>query len=151
MQNNKWGISTSYDTQHGEKNISDRGKAFGIRTAIINGNDPIETYLATQTEMAYIRRTGKPVLAEYRVSRLFGHSSASGANRDPDICPIEEFEKLMVDKKYIKSTEVKEIWQRYDDESRAAADIVRGEPVPTRESVWDHVYANNENGDWRKF
>ncbi|MCM2283123.1 MAG: thiamine pyrophosphate-dependent enzyme, partial [Bdellovibrionaceae bacterium] len=60
VQNNKWGISTSYDTQHGEKQIADRGKAFGMRTAIINGNDPIEAYLGTQAEMDYIRRTGKP-------------------------------------------------------------------------------------------
>lgn len=151
VQNNKWGISTSYDTQHGEKNIADRGKAFGIRTTVINGNDPIESYLATQAEMEYIRRTGKPVLAEYHLSRLFGHSSASGANREQGVCPIEQFEKKLVDQKLIKSSDVKEIWKRYDDESKKAAEQVRSEPVPTRESVWDHVYANNENADWRKF
>lgn len=151
VQNNKWGISTNYDSQHGEKHIADRGKAFGIRTAVINGNDPIECYLAMQTEMDYIRRTGKPVLAEFRVSRLFGHSSASGANRESDVCPIELFEKKLVDEKTIKTGHVKELWTRYDDESRAVADKVRGEPVPTPESIWDHVYANNENADWRKF
>lgn len=151
VQNNRWGISTSYETQHGEKYIADRGKAFGIRTAVINGNDPIESYLATQAEMEYIRKTGKPVLAEYKVARLYGHSSASGANREKDVCPIESFERLLVDQKVIKPTDVKELWQKFDDESRAAAEKVRGEPVPTRESVWDHVYANNENGDWRKF
>jgi 2-oxoisovalerate dehydrogenase E1 component alpha subunit len=151
VQNNKWGISTSFDTQHGEKYIADRGKAFGIRTAVINGNDPIETYLAVQAEMEYIRKTGKPVLAEFRVSRLFGHSSASGANRESDVCPIELFEKKLVDQKYITSASVKEIWKRYDEESKRAAEQARTEPVPTRESVWDHVYANNENADWRKF
>ena len=151
VQNNKWGISTSYDTQHGEKNIADRGKAFGMRTAIVNGNDPIETYLAIQAEMDYIRKTGKPVLAEFHVSRLFGHSSADGANRRNEVCPIEIFEKKLVDQKIITTAQVKEIWTRYEDESRAAADLVRTEPVPARESVWDHVYANNENADWRKF
>jgi 2-oxoisovalerate dehydrogenase E1 component alpha subunit len=151
VQNNKWGISTSYDTQHSEKNIADRGKAFGIRTAIINGNDPVEAYLATQTEMDYIRKTGKPVLAEYQVSRLYGHSSATGANRESDHCPVELFEKKVVDQKLIKPDEVKAMWKRYDDESREAADLVRKEPVPTRESIWDHVYAGNENADWRKF
>jgi 2-oxoisovalerate dehydrogenase E1 component alpha subunit len=151
VQNNKWGISTSYDTQHGEKYIADRGKAFGMRTAVINGNDPIESYLATQAEMDYIRRTGKPVLAEFRVSRLYGHSSASGANREQDVCPIELFEKKAVDQKFITTSEIKSIWKNYDEESRQAAEKVRGEPVPTRESIWDHVYVNNENADWRKF
>ena len=151
VQNNKWGISTSYDDQHGEKNICDRGKAFGIRTALINGNDPIETYLGIQTEMEYIRKTGKPVLAEFRVSRLYGHSSASGANRETDVCPIEMFEKKLVDNKLITVDACKALWKGYDEESRRAADTVRAEPVPTRESIWDNVYANNENADWRKF
>lgn len=151
VQNNKWGISTSYDTQHGEKNIADRGKAFGIRTTVVNGNDPIETYLALQTEMDYIRKTGRPVLAEFYVSRLFGHSSALGANRESGLCPVESFERKMVDQKLITSVELKELWRRYDEESKQAAEIVRSEPVPTPESIWDHVYVNNENADWRKF
>ncbi len=151
VQNNKWGISTSYDTQHSEKNVADRGKAFGIRTAIVNGNDPIETYLALQTEMDYIRKTGRPVLAEFYVSRLYGHSSATGANRESDICPVEAFEKKLVDAKVVTSAAVKALWNDYDEESRLAADQVRSEPVPTRESIWDHVYFANENADWRKF
>jgi 2-oxoisovalerate dehydrogenase E1 component alpha subunit len=151
VQNNKWGISTHYDGQHGEKQIADRGKAFGMRTAMINGNDPIETYLAIQTEMDYIRKTGRPVLAEFRVSRLYGHSSASGANREKDACPIEMFEKKLVDHKMITVDACKAVWQRYDEEGRRAADTVRQEPVPTRDSIWDHTYVNNENADWRKF
>jgi 2-oxoisovalerate dehydrogenase E1 component alpha subunit len=151
VQNNKWGISTEYDSQHGEKYIADRGKAFGIRTTVVNGNDPIETYFAIQTEMDYIRKTGKPVLAEFRVSRLFGHSSASGANREKDICPVSDFEKKLVDQKVITQTRVKEIWSNYEEESRRAAETVRAEPMPTADTVWDHVYANGENADWRKF
>ena len=151
VQNNKWGISTSYDTQHGEKNVSDRGKAFGIRTTVVNGNDPVETYLALQTEMAYIRKTGRPVLAEFSVSRMYGHSSATGANREIDPCPLELFEKKLVDSKWLTTADSKTLWKKYDDESRVAADQVRTEPVPQRESVWDNVYAGNENADWRKF
>ncbi len=151
VQNNKWGISTTYDSQHSEKHIADRGKAFGIRTTVVNGNDPIEAYLAIQTEMDYIRRTGKPVLAEFYVSRLYGHSSATGANREPDVCPVEQFEKRMVDQKFISTAETKAIWKNYDDQSKQAAEIVRTEPVPTRESIWDNIYHNNENADWRKF
>lgn len=151
VQNNKWGISTDYDGQHGEKHIADRGKAFGIRTTVVNGNDPIETYLALRTEIEYIRKTGRPVLAEFRVSRLYGHSSASGANREKDFCPVEAFEKICVEQKIITSRAIKEIWQKYEGESRIAADVVRAEGVPARESIWDHVYVGNENADWRKF
>jgi 2-oxoisovalerate dehydrogenase E1 component alpha subunit len=151
VQNNRVGISTTYDTQHGEKYIADRGKAFGMRTAVVNGNDPIESYLTIQTEMDYIRKTGKPVLAEFQVSRLYGHSSASGANREAGFCAVEGFEKKCIDQRFIKASETKALWLRYDEESRQATELVRAEPVPTRESIWDHVYVDNENADWRKF
>ena len=85
------------------------------------------------------------------MSRLYGHSSASGANREAGECPIDLFEKRLVDSKYIAPGFVKELWAKYDLESREAAEIVRGEPVPTKESIWDHVYVDSENADWRKF
>mgnify|MGYP000895549144 CR=1 FL=1 len=151
VQNNKWGISTNYDSQHGEKHVSDRGKAFGIRTNVVDGNDPIESYFAISQDLEYIRKNTKPVLTEFMVSRLYGHSSASGANRENGECPIERFEKRLVDSKYIATGFVKELWQQYDDESRDAAEKVRAEGVPTAESVWDHIYVGNENADWRKF
>ena len=151
VQNNRWGISTSYDTQHGEKHVSDRGKAFGIRTTVVNGNDPIETYLAIQSEMDYIRRTGQPVLAEFEVSRLYGHSSASGANRENALCCIETFERKLVNQKVISVNEVKALWTEFDNESRRAAETVRNEPQPTSQTIWNHVYVGNENADWRKF
>jgi 2-oxoisovalerate dehydrogenase E1 component alpha subunit len=151
VQNNKMGISTNYESQHGEKHIADRGKAFGIRTTVINGNDPIESYLAIQTEMDYIRKTGRPVLAEFSVSRLYGHSSASGANRENGDCPVELFQKRAVDDKVITTQDLKAMWSNYEVESQQAAEVVRGEPHPTADSMWNHVYAANENGDWRKF
>jgi 2-oxoisovalerate dehydrogenase E1 component alpha subunit len=151
VQNNKMGISTSYDTQHGEKYIADRAKAFGIRSSVVNGNDPIETYLALQTEMDYIRRTGKPSMMEFQTTRLYGHSSASGANREKGDCCIELFEKKLVDGKLITSGEIKTLWKGYEEESKRAADIARSEPAPSADTIWDHTYAGSENADWRKF
>jgi len=151
VQNNKWGISTSYDTQHGETHVADRGKAFNIRTRVINGNDPIETYLALEEEMAYIRKNRKPVLLEAEVSRLYGHSSATGANLIPEKDCLLNFEKLLLQQGLLKEQQAKKIWSDFEEEARKAQETVRTEPPPTSESVWDHVYANGENADWRKF
>ena len=152
VQNNRWGISTDYGSQHGEKHIADRGKAFGIRTAVYNGNDPIQSYLAIQADLQYIRQSGKPVLAEFQVSRLYGHSSATGANlvSSEDDC-IKLFEAKLLRAGVLKEVETKELWQNTEAEALAAAELVRQEPAPTPESIWDHVYAGNENGDWRSF
>ena len=151
VQNNRWGISTSYDTQHGEKNVADRGKAFGIRTCVINGNDPVESYLRLAEEMDYIRKNRKPVLLEAQVSRLFGHSSASGANPVDELDPVREFEQRLLRAGVIKSDAAKELWKNSEEEARLAQEQVKSEPAPESSSVWDHFYAEGENGDWRKF
>ena len=77
VQNNGWGISTAYKGQHGETHIVDRGKAFNIETALVDGNDPIACYLTLKEKMDYVRKKRRPVLIEALVSRLYGHSSAS--------------------------------------------------------------------------
>jgi len=152
VQNNRWGISTNYQGQHGEKYIADRGKAFGIRTNVVNGNDPIECYLAMQSDLEYIRKTGKPILAEFMVSRLYGHSSASGANFvGNEVDPVKSFEEKLLKHGVIKESDAKALWVNFEEEYRLAAEKVQNEPAPTAESIWDHFYANNENGDWRKF
>lgn len=151
VQNNYWGISTDYQSQHGETNIADRGKAFNIRTAVIDGNNPVESYLALESEMNYIRKTRKPVLLEAKVSRLYGHSSATGANLIPEQDCLKTFEQLLLKNDVIKESSIKEIWAQFEEEARQAQQQVREEPAPTGDSVWEHYFANGENGDWRKF
>lgn len=152
VQNNRWGISTSFDGQHGEEHIADRARGFGIRSMVINGNDPVESYLTVKEQMDYIRRTGKPAFIEANVSRLYGHSSASGANRaEGEKDCLTDFEKRLLKAGYLKEAEAKALWDRYEAEGVAATAKARGEPVPVAESVWDHVYVGSENADWRKF
>lgn len=152
VQNNKWGISTSYEGQHGETHIADRAKAFNIKSRVINGNNPVESYIALKEDMEYIRRTGKPAFIEANVSRLYGHSSASGANPVPgEVDPVKEFEQQLLKAGYLKSKEVQEIWEAFEAEGVRATEQARTEPVPTADSVWDHTFVNNENADWRNF
>lgn len=156
VQNNQWGISTSYEGQHGETEIADRARAFNIRSRVINANDPVESYLAIKEEMEYIRKTGKPSFIEAKLSRLYGHSSASGANFvQGELDCLKEFEKKMIAESYLSASEAKAIWERYEAEGFEAQQQVRGEPVPTPESIWEKIYVdengNSVNADWRKF
>lgn len=151
VQNNGWGISTDYESQHGETNIADRGKAFNMRTLVIDGNDVFETYQALQSEMAYIRKTRKPVLLEAKVSRLYGHSSATGANLIPEVDCLKNYESKLLDHGILNEKQAQAVWKKYEEEARQAQEQVRTEPPPAADTVWDHVYANGENADWRKF
>src|SRR5436305_574376 len=98
VMNNGWGISTPACSQHGEKHIIDRGKAFGIPGEVVDGNDPVASWFAVARAMDYCRGERRPYLLEARVSRLYGHSSSSGALRvkgEPDC--IELFEHKLVE------------------------------------------------------
>ncbi len=152
VTNNRWGISTSYEGQHGEEKICDRGKAFGMRTTHFNGNDLVESYLKLKEEYEYIRKTGKPSLVEAQVSRLYGHSSASGANfvHEED-CPIELFEKRLIRAGMLTQKKCEDMKAAFLKESQDLAAQVKREAGPAADTIWDHVYANNENADWRKF
>ena len=152
VQNNKWGISTSWQGQHGESHVADRARAFNIKARTINGNDPVESYLCLQEDMAYIRKTGKPAFIEAHVSRLYGHSSGSGANFvSHEFCCVTEFQKLLLQAGLLNENQIRDLVERFEKEGVLAQQQVRGEPVPSKESIWDHVFANNENADWRKF
>ena len=152
VQNNCWGISTPYEGQHGEVHISDRGKPFRIRTAVINGNDPIESYIRLGEEMDYIRQTGKPVVLEAQVSRLYGHSSASGANPvDNEEDGLRNFEQKLLKQGVLTEKEAKKIWEKYEVEALQTQQKVREEEDPRADSIWDHYFAEGENGNWRCF
>jgi 2-oxoisovalerate dehydrogenase E1 component alpha subunit len=152
VQNNHWGISTSYDGQHGESNISDRARAFNIKSETINGNDPVESYIKIKEAIQYIRKTGKPYFIEAKVSRLYGHSSASGANfvTQEEDC-LMQFEKKLINANLLKAEEAMALWKKYEEEAQEIANTVRKEVFPSADTLWDYTYANNENADWRKF
>ena len=152
VQNNKWGISTAYQGQHGETRIIDRGKAFNMDTLLVDGNNPVETYLALQEKIKYVREKRRPVLLEASVSRLYGHSSASGANYvKGEPCCIALFEESLKKQNLLTETERKKTWDSLKEEAKQIQQEVKKEMDPVPESIWDHVYANEENADWRKF
>src|SRR5262249_21305486 len=81
VMNNGWGISTPACGQHGEKHIIDRGAAVGLPGAGVDGHTPGPGWHAIDRAKTYCREGRRPYMLEALVSRLYGHSSSSGALR----------------------------------------------------------------------
>jgi 2-oxoisovalerate dehydrogenase E1 component alpha subunit len=143
VTNNQWGISTAYEGQHGEVRISDRGKAFGMPTATVDGNDVEVAWLALKKAIDYVRTERKPYLLEAMVSRLNGHSSASGANRvsDEADCLVRLEEKLEA-RKILSRAQMDDMRTKFTQELLEASKRVREEPQPDPSSIWDWVFAD---------
>lgn len=141
VTNNGWGISTAARTQHAAQ-IADRGKAFGMPSRVIDGNDPEVSYLELKAAMEYVRKERRPFLLEANVSRLYGHSSASGANVDKEhVDPLARFEERLEAAGLLTRDEAHGLRARFSAEMAAAARRVREEPQPTGDSIWNHVYS----------
>ena len=146
VTNNRYGISTPYAGQHGYDQIAERGKAFGMRTAVIDGNDPVTSYAALEEAIDYVRTERKPYLLEAMVSRLRGHSSASGANPvKGEIDCIERFEHRLEERNLLTRDQMTRMREVYTQELLDASKVVRQEPQPDPASVWDHVFADRNH------
>ena len=143
VTNNRWGISTAYAGQHGYDQISDRGKAFGMPTAVVDGNDPEAAYLALQKAIDYVRTERKPYLLEAMVSRLRGHSSASGANLvKEEVDCLDVFEKRLEQRSIMTREQMNQMRETYTNELAEASKRVRTEPQPEGSNIWDYVFAD---------
>jgi 2-oxoisovalerate dehydrogenase E1 component alpha subunit len=143
VMNNRFGISTPYAGQHGYEQIADRGKAFGMPTAVVDGNDPEASYAAIQLALDYVRTERKPYLLEAMVSRLRGHSSASGANLEKgEVDPLERFEQTLEERQLLTRAQMDQQREAYTQAFADASKRVREEAPPEPRAAWDHVFAD---------
>jgi len=142
VTNNQWGISTPASTQHGERHVTDRGRAFGIPGEVVDGNDPIASWHAVKRALDYCRHERRPFLLEAMVSRLYGHSSSSGATRvknEPDC--ISLFEQKLLRAGVLESASVGHAHEEAQAEAEAALEQALGEPRPTSDDIHRFTYA----------
>lgn len=143
VANNQWGISTAASTQHGEKHISDRGKPFGMRTAVCDGNDPEAAWAALEEAMEYVRTERKPFVLEALVSRLYGHSSSSGSNYvSEELDCVVELEKKLDARGWRSLEESKRLREELEGKMQGWYKQALTEPKPEAREIWDHVFAD---------
>jgi len=138
--NNGWGISTPMRTQHGEKNISDWGKVFNMPAKTIDGNDPVKSYFAIKEAMAYVRKERKPYLLEALTSRLYGHSSSSGANRINERDCIADFEAALAKQGALSPDAALKVREDCAAQIDRAHELARKDPPPNPESIWEDIF-----------
>jgi 2-oxoisovalerate dehydrogenase E1 component subunit alpha len=144
VMNNCWGISTHACEVHAENQILDRGKGFGIPGEAMDGNDPIASWHALVRAIEHVRGERRPYMLEARVSRLYGHSSSSGATRvkNEADCNTLFKEKLLAAGVLDKET-AESILAAAEAESEEALEQALREPKPKPEDVELCTYADS--------
>ena len=103
--NNQYAYSTPLNLQMACANVADRGPAYGMPAEIVDGNDVLAVYEATQRAAAHARAGKGPYLLECKTFRMTGHSAHDAAHYVPKglfeewgkLDPIVRLEKRMLD------------------------------------------------------
>ncbi len=135
VTHNGIGISTRYRDQCAVS-PTDRARAFGIAAERVDGLSVDDSYAVLDEAFRHVRGDRLPFLVEAKVSRLWGHSSSSGATRD-----VSEEDPL--DRVRVPSAWRKAIERRLQEEGRQVLD----EPPVSSESAEEHVWGA-EGASW---
>jgi 2-oxoisovalerate dehydrogenase E1 component alpha subunit len=142
VTNNGWGISTSYQSQFGDRSPIDRAQAFGMQGETVDGNDPVASWFAIERGMQVCREERRPYFIEARVSRLYGHSSASGAMKNVnEFDCLESLERRLMDAGMMDQAFVEKIAAESAAELDASVEQALNEPDPTEADLYKYTYA----------
>jgi 2-oxoisovalerate dehydrogenase E1 component alpha subunit len=91
-----------------------------------------------------VRTERRPFLLEAMVSRLYGHTSSSGANFVPDeVDCLVAFEQKLEDRKLLTRSAMDDLRARVTQQLLEASKRVRDEPQPEGSSIFRHVFAED--------
>src|SRR5580700_8528302 len=83
VENNQWAYSTPVARQVPIKNLADRAVAYGISSAIVDGNDVVAVYGAAKEAVEKCRAGRGPRLIEVKTHRMKGHAQHDPAEYVP--------------------------------------------------------------------
>jgi 2-oxoisovalerate dehydrogenase E1 component alpha subunit len=79
---------------------------------------------------------------EANVSRLYGHSSASGANFvGEEVDCLQQFEARLIAQKLLSKEQAVAIRQKWAEDIADMARIARDEPLPDGSDIYKHIYS----------
>ncbi len=161
VENNQWAYSTPTEKQSALRDLADRAKAYGVKGAIVDGNDVLAVERTTRQAVAYARAGNGPVLIEAKTMRMLGHAQHDSAEYVPKKMleswkgrdPLELFEKVLTGKKLWDAKIKKEIDERISREIRADVEFAENSPFPPPESTEEGVYCegcHTIQADWKR-
>jgi len=148
VENNLYGMSVPIEKSAAKLDVADRGCAYGIEHAVVDGMDVLAVREAVAKAVEHARAGKGPYLLEAKTYRWYGHSrsdprayrtkeeEAAWKSRDP----IPNFSALLVSKGIATEAEIDAIEERAEVAIEEATDFALDSPMPAAEELMDFVY-----------
>jgi TPP-dependent pyruvate/acetoin dehydrogenase alpha subunit len=152
LRNNGWAISTPRTVQTASPTLAQKAVAYGMRSALVDGNDVLALIHVTGEAAARARAGEGPTLIEAITYRRGAHTSSDDPTVYRDIAEPGDWEKSDPIKRFRIYCEAKRLWStqqedalRSDFDARFAAAVREAEavaPQPPLSSLFDDVYCS---------
>jgi 2-oxoisovalerate dehydrogenase E1 component alpha subunit len=150
-ENNEYAISVPLDKQSAVRDLALRAKGYGIPGVIVDGNDVVAVYRATQAAVARADRGEGPTLIEAKTYRTGPHTSDDDDRgyRPRDVTemwrrerdPIVLFERRLREAGLLNDVTVADLQARISATIEAAITAAERAPYPDASEIHDNVYA----------
>lgn len=156
IENNEIAMSTPIEKQSPIKNLADRAASFGMKGITVDGND-VEAVVEALLNGLELARNNEPNVVELKTVRWEGHfigddqsqyRDISFRERLDEICPLNRFEKRLIDLGYIDENYIDMVHTEQRELITEAFENAIASPVPTPEQVLDYsrVWSNDAGG-----
>ncbi len=117
IENNGYGLSTPVSEQYRCENLADRGRGYGMRSMVIDGNNILEVYQTFSKLATELRKKPEPVLVECQTFRMRGHEEASGTKYVPKKLmetwakkdPLQNYEDFLLGEKILTEAKIEKL------------------------------------------
>jgi pyruvate dehydrogenase E1 component alpha subunit len=149
-QNNQWAISLPAGKQTASPTIAEKGRAYGMRSARVDGNDVVASYLALSEAIARARAGGGPTFIELVTYRMAPHSTSDDPTRyrsadEVEIWtrkdPLERLARHLLRHKLFGSGDDERLEEEFRHEIAQAIDEVEKYGPPDSSTMFEDVYA----------
>ena len=148
--NNRYAYSTPVERQMACANVADRAPGYGMPGEIVDGNDVLAVFEATQRAADYARSGKGPYLIECKTFRMTGHAAHDSADYVPKHMwdewgakdPIARLAQKMVDNNWATEAEIERTFTDIKSEVDAAIEWAEQSPYPDASELLDGVYGD---------
>ncbi|WP_433930661.1 thiamine pyrophosphate-dependent dehydrogenase E1 component subunit alpha [Sorangium cellulosum] len=149
-QNNHWAISVPTERQTASRTIAIKGRAYGVPSMRVDGNDVIAVYRAVSEAVARARSGGGPTFIEALTYRVGAHSSSDDPSRyrsqeEVDRWtqrdPLLRLGRHLAARGLLDDAAEAALEAELNAEIAAAVTEVEGMDPPARETLFEDVYA----------
>ena len=161
LENNQWAYSTPVEKQAALRDLADRAKAYGVKSAIVDGNDVVAVERTTREAVQQARAGNGPVLIEAKTMRMRGHAQHDAAEYVPKRTleewrrrdPLDRYERYLSANKLWDAKSKKEIDDHIAREIAADVEFAENSPFPPPELAAEGVYCegcHTIEADWKR-